>query len=96
MPTLPAILFVTLTLVLAAGNPLPLRQAGDPPASMPRITVEELKKLLGEGRVVVVDVRDAESYAGEHLRGAVSMPLDEVVARAKSLPQDKVIVTYCA
>ena len=74
----------------------PRQQTPDPFASVPRISITELKRLMKEGRVVIVDVRGDEAYAEGHLSGAVSIPLDEVVARAKELPQDKIIVTYCA
>ena len=80
----------------AAACAQPLQQTSDPFASVPRISIPELKRLMKEGRVVVVDVRGDEAYAEGHLSGAVSIPLDEVVARAKELPQGKVIVTYCA
>ena len=96
MRILSAILSAAVVSVLAAGGGLASQQPADPFASVPRISGEELKKLVEEGRAVVVDVRGADAYAEGHLRGAVSIPLDEVVARAKELPQDKVIVTYCA
>ena len=97
MRILSAILSAAAVSALAAGGGLASQQQpADPFASVPRISVEELKKLVEEGRAVVVDVRGAEAYAEGHLRGAVSIPLDEVVARAKELPRDKVIVTYCA
>jgi len=70
---------------------------GDPFAAIPRIKVEELVRAIREGRAVVLDIRDAEAYEDEHIKGAVSIPLEEVRERGpKELPQDKLIVTYCA
>ena len=70
---------------------------GDPFAAIPRIKVEELVKAIKEDRVVVVDVSRAEAYAEEHIKGAVSIPLEEVRERGpKELPTGKLIVTYCA
>jgi hypothetical protein len=70
---------------------------GDPFAAIPRIKVEELVKAVKEGRAVVVDIRVAEAYEEEHIKGAVSIPLEEIRERApKELPADKLIVTYCA
>lgn len=70
---------------------------GDPFAAIPRIKVEELVKALKEGRAVVVDIRVAEDYEEEHIKGALSIPLEEVRERGpRELPPDKLIVTYCA
>lgn len=46
-------------------------------------------------KTLVVDVRDPESFAKEHIRGATNIPADELVARLSSLPRDKTIVAYC-
>lgn len=46
-------------------------------------------------QVVVLDVRDKDSYAQEHIQGAVNIPLDELPARVKELSKDKDIVPYC-
>ncbi|MBD0370756.1 MAG: rhodanese-like domain-containing protein [Pyrinomonadaceae bacterium] len=70
---------------------------GDPFAAIPRVKVEELVRALEEGRAVVVDIRAAEAYQEEHIKGAVSIPLEEIRERgARELPTDKLIVTYCA
>ena len=69
---------------------------GDPFAAIPRIKVEELVKAIKEDRVVVVDVSGTEAYEEEHIKGAVSIPLEEVRERGpKELPPGKLIVTYC-
>ena len=71
--------------------------ADDPFAAIPRIKVEELARAIREDRAVVVDIRVAEDYYEEHIKGAVSIPLEEVRERGpKELPTDKLIVTYCA
>lgn len=60
-----------------------------------RIPVDEARKALTEGTAVLVDVRAAEAYKAEHAKGALSIPLDEIAARAGELPKDKLIITYC-
>ena len=71
-------------------------------ASVPRITLVELKKLQAEGRVTVVDVRDPESFRAGHIPGALSIPLEQFVegdaraALAKLKNAKKPIVTYCS
>jgi hypothetical protein len=68
----------------------------DPFARIPRMSVEELKRALDEGRAVVADVRPAEAFEEEHIAGALSVPEDDWAAHAGDLPQDKLVVTYCA
>ena len=74
-----------------------LQSEGDPFAAIPRIKPFEVARAVKEGRAVVVDIRDEEAYAEEHVRGAVSIPLEEIRERGpKELPTGKLIVTYCA
>ncbi len=65
-------------------------------ASVERVTVADLQKLLADGKAVVIDVRLPEQYATGHIKGARSIPLTDMEARAAELPRDKQIVTYCA
>ncbi|MBI5202782.1 MAG: rhodanese-like domain-containing protein [Elusimicrobia bacterium] len=43
----------------------------------------------------MLDVRDAESFAAEHVPGATNIPLVELTKKLKTLPKDKTIITYC-
>lgn len=61
-----------------------------------RMTVEQLKKRLAAGGVVVVDVRGEAAYADGHIPGALSVPLNQVEARAGELRKANAVVTYCA
>jgi hypothetical protein len=79
----------------ASQEPPPNPQA-DPFATVPRVSVEELSQALKEGRAVVVDVRPEEAFEAERIRGALSMPEEEVKERAGELPPGKLVVTYCA
>jgi rhodanese-related sulfurtransferase len=66
-------------------------------SQVPRITVEELKKLMAEKQVVVVDVRSADAYNNGHIKGSINLPLDKIQAGDyKDLPRDKRIITYCS
>jgi len=56
---------------------------------------EELLRRIEAGDVVVLDVRPAEEYAAGHVRGAVSIPLEELSARLDELPANVEIVAYC-
>jgi rhodanese-related sulfurtransferase len=44
---------------------------------------------------VIVDTRDKAAYNLGHIKGAISMTIDEIPARYKELPTNKDIITYC-
>jgi rhodanese-related sulfurtransferase/predicted transcriptional regulator len=56
---------------------------------------EELVKRLARGDVVLVDVRPEEEYAAGHIKGARSIPLEELERRLAELPADREVVAYC-
>ncbi|MBV9495208.1 MAG: hypothetical protein JOZ54_13250 [Acidobacteria bacterium] len=81
----------------------PLIGSGAIPAPQPapadgarRIGRNEAIKLVKSGKAIFIDVRSKEAYDEEHIKGAISIPLDEVVQRIKELPRNKLLVTYCA
>jgi rhodanese-related sulfurtransferase/DNA-binding transcriptional ArsR family regulator len=59
------------------------------------VTRDELRRLAKTTNVTVLDVRPAEEYVAGHIRGAVSIPLDELADRLAELPDDGQIVAYC-
>jgi rhodanese-related sulfurtransferase/DNA-binding HxlR family transcriptional regulator len=56
---------------------------------------DELISRLRRGDVVLVDVRPAEEFDAGHIRGAWSIPIDELENRLAELPADREIVAYC-
>lgn len=63
--------------------------------SIPRISVADLSQRLDRGEVVVIDVRDADSYVAAHIPGAMQIPLSYIPGELPYLPRGKPIVTYC-
>jgi hypothetical protein len=61
-----------------------------------RVTYLELRDALDQGTAIVVDTRGADSYKQSHIKGSISMPLEQVPTRINELPRDKMIVTYCS
>lgn len=59
------------------------------------LTRSELLERIDIGDVVVVDVRPVEEYAAGHIPGALSIPLEALRRRLRSLPKSKLIVAYC-
>ena len=46
-------------------------------------------------QVLVLDVRPADMFAAEHVKGAKNVPLADLAGKLGTLPKDKTIVTYC-
>ncbi len=77
--------------------PAPVTQNAPPPADgVRRVTVDELKGLLGRNEAVVIDVRNESSYNAGHIRGAKLIPEAEIANHLDELPKNKLIVTYCS
>jgi 3-mercaptopyruvate sulfurtransferase SseA len=65
--------------------------------AVPRMGLEEFKKGVDEDKLLVIDVRAAESYRAGHIPGAINVPLatlSDELARLKA--SKKPIVAYCA
>jgi hypothetical protein len=61
-----------------------------------RITPAAARAAVEQGKAVVVDVRGEDSYKAGHIKGARWINLNEIEARARELPRDKMIITYCS
>jgi hypothetical protein len=70
--------------------------AEQPQDNARRIPRDEAIKMVDSHKAIYVDVRPKDQYDIEHIKGAISIPLAEVTARANELPKNKFIVTYCA
>ncbi len=61
------------------------------------ITREELKRKIEAGEdFLLIDVLLADSYAREHLPGAINLPLHDIGdATTASIPKDREVIVYC-
>ena len=64
-------------------------------SSLSTMTRDELRHRLRDGDVVVLDVRPEPEYAAGHIKGAQSIPLDELESRLGEFPQGAHVVAYC-
>jgi rhodanese-related sulfurtransferase/DNA-binding MarR family transcriptional regulator len=64
-------------------------------AALEPVAHDELLRRLGDGQVLVLDVRPAAEYASGHIPGAVNVPHDQLAARLAELPAGADIVAYC-
>lgn len=59
------------------------------------VTLDELRRLMRDDKVVVLDVRPREEFEAAHIPGAVSIPVEQLNRRLKELPTSRTIVAYC-
>jgi rhodanese-related sulfurtransferase len=71
----------------------------------PRISQQDVKKLIASKNVVIVDTRNEELFPQGHIPGAIKLPLEglqtwpeeyEKTVIPKLLASKKPVVTYCA
>ena len=60
-----------------------------------QVSATELAERLARGQVVVLDVRPRPEYNAGHIAGAVSAPLDALVAHPPRLRRRDEVVAYC-
>ena len=66
---------------------------------IPRITIQELKKMMDDGEeVTVIDTQPLNIYNKAHIKGALSIPWKSQLALEDvwTIPSGIPIVTYCA
>jgi hypothetical protein len=78
----------------ATAFPSPPQNAED---KIPRVKVDEAKKMIAEGKAIIIDVRGADAYKMSHIKGALDVPLTKLdTGEIKDLPKDKLIIAYCS
>lgn len=55
----------------------------------------ELKKMLADGKVKLIDVRAKEDFNEGHIPAAISIPKAELVEKLTQLSKEDVHVVYC-
>lgn len=56
----------------------------------------ELNELMHDkDSIIALDVRDFDSFAKEHIPGAMNVPLADLPKKLASIPKEKTIVCYC-
>ena len=65
--------------------------------SVPRITIDELKVLMEQKAVVVLDVREPGAFAKGRIPGAINIDYTQILSRGAQFAGEKrTIVAYCA
>ena len=61
-----------------------------------RISSDEAAEMHGDDDVAFVDVRRPDEYAEGHVKDALFITVDDVLARIDELPDDKKLLFICA
>lgn len=59
------------------------------------VSLKELRRLIRDGDVTVVDVRPREEYEAGHIAGALSVPVAELKRRLRDIPKGREVIAYC-
>ena len=84
-------------ILLALGLSVSAARAQDDVRSVPRISIDEVKALMARKQVLLIDVRDPQSFSQNHMPGAINVPFDFLPEHAEDWKKEKrLLVTYCA
>ena len=59
------------------------------------VSLSELETMLHNEGVLLMDVRPEIEYEFGHITGAISIPMDKLMANLKNISTDKEIIAYC-
>jgi rhodanese-related sulfurtransferase len=59
------------------------------------VTLKELRRLMREGDVTVIDVRPTEEFEAGHIPGALSIPIPDLKKRLAEVPKRREVIAYC-
>jgi len=65
-------------------------------SATPEIDVDELDRLIAEGGVRVLDVREDHEFARGHVAGAIHVPVKRLPDRVGKLKRDRRYAVICA
>lgn len=99
----------TVVLLAACTAPSPAESSSEVPQNLGdssmssqseayhKISVEEAKKMMDKGEVVIVDVRTQEEYDAAHIPSAVVVPVESIGDEMPSELPDKeaMLLVYC-
>jgi len=63
--------------------------------SLNAVNLDELETMIGNGNVLLLDVRPTTEFEFGHITGAVSLPMNELLCCLKDFSKEKEIVAYC-
>ncbi len=90
----PAIVLVILTTLVIALN----AQALITPDTVPRMSIEELKRQMGNPNLIIIDVRTPDDWekSAMKIKGSIREDPLETDSWVAKYPSDKILLFYCA
>ena len=90
-------LIIAATVALSALPSVALAKEGQAIRNVPRLSIDELKTLMDQNAVLIIDVRDPESFAKGRIPGAINIDYTQVLKEGGRFTGEKrTIVAYCA
>jgi hypothetical protein len=91
-------------IVLPTYTAIPAKEIASPTAILGTITIENVqrtslqdaKAAYDSKKAIFLDVRTSESYARNHVPGAISIPEAQIIERMNELDPNQWIITYCS
>jgi len=59
------------------------------------VSLDELESMIEDENVLLMDVRPSIEYGFGHITGAISIPMNELMAKLKDISKNKEIIAYC-
>jgi len=59
------------------------------------VSLGELEQMIEAENVLLLDVRPSVEYEFGHITGAISIPMNELMANLKNIAKEKEIIAYC-
>ena len=59
------------------------------------VSIDELVNKAKSGNVIIIDVRPVEEYRKGHIQNAISIPIDRLETKMRSLSKKKEYIAYC-
>lgn len=60
-----------------------------------QLSREEAEQLIANGNLVIIDVRDPESFANGHIESAIQLSVADMKDFCQATPKQQAILLYC-
>jgi rhodanese-related sulfurtransferase len=59
------------------------------------VNLDELENIINNKNILLMDVRPSNEFESGHITNAISVPMNELMAKLKDISKDKEIIAYC-